>query len=510
MSDRPPDQPTPPPAAEPAPNPAQESAPESARKPDPGSRSAATAALIALIVLFVAVFTLQQQASGLPAEPVAETEASAPGIPTIDTTLRIALKLAAVEGAESVGPQLAGTIMVEGLPPGDDIRTALALHRLGDTESALTRLETLEGELEQRAGEDDINEEERAEIDAFSADLETAIAIIADGSDTLWPEQITRFVDRYAWHGELACATDPALIDDLLSGGTQLLFLFGGFGLLAILLLLAGIPLLLIAIIKLADNRLRVRLKPPAPGGSIYLETTAVFIAGFLFIQIVALAVNTALSAAGASDDLINAGTMATQWLLVLIPLYPVLRGVSWKQSSRQIGLHRGEGVVKELWYGFVGYVAGVPLFVLAAVIGALLTLVTGGGGGGAPGEEAPIPQNPIFDIITGSGPFELFAFATLAILWAPLIEEIVFRGALFRHMRSRIAWPLAALASAAVFAGMHGYGLAQLLPVFALGITFGAIRHWRGSLIGPIFAHLLHNGTLIGIMILALRVYAH
>jgi membrane protease YdiL (CAAX protease family) len=37
-----------------------------------------------------------------------------------------------------------------------------------------------------------------------------------------------------------------------------------------------------------------------------------------------------------------------------------------------------------------------------------------------------------------------------------------------------------------------------MLGPVIALGFNFSLMREWRGSLIGPIAAHCLHNATVL------------
>ncbi len=94
-----------------------------------------------------------------------------------------------------------------------------------------------------------------------------------------------------------------------------------------------------------------------------------------------------------------------------------------------------------------------------------------------------------------------------LATMWAPLAEESVFRGALFRHLRGRMHWVAAGLLSAVAFAVVHNYGLLLTPPLIALGFAFAAMREWRGSLIAPMTAHLLHNGTIMLVVVLAISI---
>jgi membrane protease YdiL (CAAX protease family) len=85
------------------------------------------------------------------------------------------------------------------------------------------------------------------------------------------------------------------------------------------------------------------------------------------------------------------------------------------------------------------------------------------------------------------------------ASVWAPLLEEVMFRGTLMTALRTRFNPFLAALLTAVVFGIYHPYGWAGIIPVAVGGFVYGLTRLWRGSLIAPIFAHFLWN-TLIGV----------
>jgi len=87
--------------------------------------------------------------------------------------------------------------------------------------------------------------------------------------------------------------------------------------------------------------------------------------------------------------------------------------------------------------------------------------------------------------------------------LWAPVVEESIFRGALYRHTRWRSGAIVAGLLTAFVFAIMHGYAVIQLLMVGLLGVVFALMREWRGSLIGPMVAHFTHNAIVMTFVIL-------
>jgi membrane protease YdiL (CAAX protease family) len=92
------------------------------------------------------------------------------------------------------------------------------------------------------------------------------------------------------------------------------------------------------------------------------------------------------------------------------------------------------------------------------------------------------------------------------AVVYAPLTEEILFRGAFYGHLRQRLRPFISAAIVSIVFAAIHPQGLAGIPPLAALAFSFALIREWRGSLIGPVFAHALNNGVATVVILLLLR----
>jgi membrane protease YdiL (CAAX protease family) len=189
---------------------------------------------------------------------------------------------------------------------------------------------------------------------------------------------------------------------------------------------------------------------------------------------------------------------MGIQWILVLVPFYPLLVGVPASRWKSDLGLNAPRGVFREIAFGIFAYLAGLPLLLLGAGISLILKIISDSINKttGAP------PSNPVIDEVMKANPLTLILFFCLATIWAPFVEEVVFRGALFRHLRSWLILPIAAIGSALVFGLMHGYELIMLGPVITLGFTFAMMRHYRGSLVGPITAHALHNGTVMLLLI--------
>ncbi len=84
---------------------------------------------------------------------------------------------------------------------------------------------------------------------------------------------------------------------------------------------------------------------------------------------------------------------------------------------------------------------------------------------------------------------------ALLAVLFAPFVEEIVFRGWIFTNLRRNFSFATALLASSAIFAGLH-YDSTHVyaLAVFPVGLGLGALREVTGSVKSSIALHALNN----------------
>lgn len=199
--------------------------------------------------------------------------------------------------------------------------------------------------------------------------------------------------------------------------------------------------------------------------------------------------------------------------LAVVIPLlWPIVRGVSWRRFMGSMGWHRGNGVLREVGAGIIGY-AGV---LAIASIGILLTLLLGfvvnqvhaaGVGPGAGGGAAPVGPvtHPIIEwIYEGDWKVRAFCFL-LAAGFAPLFEELFFRGALHRALRGRFRFLPAALITGLIFAALHPQGWMGIPALASIGVGFSLLREWRDSLIAPMVAHAINNGVLVGLFSLAL-----
>jgi membrane protease YdiL (CAAX protease family) len=92
----------------------------------------------------------------------------------------------------------------------------------------------------------------------------------------------------------------------------------------------------------------------------------------------------------------------------------------------------------------------------------------------------------------------ERTALVLLAVLAAPLVEEVLFRGLLFQGLLRSVGLPFAVLWSAAVFAAVHP--MPSWPPVFALGIATALVFHRSRFLPAAIAVHAAYNLVVVAL----------
>jgi sodium transport system permease protein len=88
-----------------------------------------------------------------------------------------------------------------------------------------------------------------------------------------------------------------------------------------------------------------------------------------------------------------------------------------------------------------------------------------------------------------------------LAVLPA-LAEELAFRGFILSGLRRRFRPGMAVVLSSFLFALYH-FNVFQFVPSFVLGLVLGTLAVRCGSILPAMLFHLLHNGLLIGLVML-------
>lgn len=472
-----------------------------------------------LVVLIGAVVVMQRPES--PNLDARRTAATGATVPAPDDTLVLVGKLG-IAGKPTLGPSapmlqgvadslvgwepanpMGGPISPSNppkarttpFPAADRVRVAIIAAEVIGPDAALARLALVETDTTLTP-----DSPLRADIAALKNIYATPPVPIDDA-------QRTALRDRHRWFADLALSfPDPAapVRTKAQRDGTLMLLTMTGGVLLAGAGTLAGCVLLLIAAINY--RKMRSRFVAPIPGSQpalgpphwVWLETVIIFVAGFLALKLITEALGNAFPQA----PWLGFASLAGQWLLLATIFWPCVRGVRWQDWKAQSGWHAPRGLFREILAGIAGYLATLPIYFAMAVVVVILTFILGQLQGGEP----PVPEgNRVTEIIGGGSPIIIGLVFLLATLWAPIVEESIFRGALYRHLRRRWVIPLAAIASAGAFAVMHGYVIQGLIMVGTLGVAFALIREWRGSLIPCVVAHMIHNGVVLSILIIIL-----
>ncbi|WP_432361619.1 CPBP family intramembrane glutamic endopeptidase [Sporosarcina sp. UB5] len=82
-------------------------------------------------------------------------------------------------------------------------------------------------------------------------------------------------------------------------------------------------------------------------------------------------------------------------------------------------------------------------------------------------------------------------------VIFAPLLEEIVFRRVLFGSIYTKTNFWVAAIVSGIVFAAVHGE-LEHLLTYMAPGVVFAFLYYHTKRIWAPIISHFLMNGFVM------------
>jgi uncharacterized protein len=104
-------------------------------------------------------------------------------------------------------------------------------------------------------------------------------------------------------------------------------------------------------------------------------------------------------------------------------------------------------------------------------------------------------------DLGGAGGTLEILGACLVVAVVAPICEELLFRGFIFRALRNwRGPWP-AALITGLLFAAVHGLSApaVDLLPLAVLGILLCLVYEWSGSLYPCIALHVLNNAIAFG-----------
>lgn len=185
--------------------------------------------------------------------------------------------------------------------------------------------------------------------------------------------------------------------------------------------------------------------------------------------------------------------TLVFQIGIFLAALLPLL--AAGRPFRRLFGPTRGTAL---MWA--VGIGVGVVTSVVALSINAGLALLLEA--------EEPVEQQILQDALAGGVPLVLAAL--IAVVAAPVTEEVIFRGVLFRALTGKFGLWVAAVVSSVVFAVIH-FEIVFSQPIalaglFAVGMLLALAYHVTGSLLVPVLGHAVFNAVSLSLAIIVDR----
>ncbi len=307
-----------------------------------------------------------------------------------------------------------------------------------------------------------------------------------------------RLQQQLGWLGKLALAppgSDTALREQVLADARRTFYMvLGGVAVLGVLAVV-GFVVLVIFLAFLFANTLP-GLKPSPERRGIYAEAFACWLVLFVGLSI-AGGVVFGPDAVGATGFLSMLGSLAALG-------WPGMRGVSREQLRADLGWTGGQGAGVELAAGVGCYAMAIPLVVLAVSLTGVLA-----GFAGQSLQLNTAPAHPAAEWIAEGTWWQRIQILVLACVAAPIVEEIAFRGLLYRHLRDATRTMrrggsvlLSAAVSSVLFALLHPQGLLAVPALTAIALALTFMREWRGTLLPSIVAHGLNNALVMAVLL--------
>ena len=101
----------------------------------------------------------------------------------------------------------------------------------------------------------------------------------------------------------------------------------------------------------------------------------------------------------------------------------------------------------------------------------------------------------------------QLVGFMVIALIGAPIAEELCFRGLLYNKLRQKLPGFVAVLVQAALFGLSHSpLGITLVYATSAVGLAFGLVYQWRKTLLAPILMHSSVNAMGTALLLASMR----
>jgi hypothetical protein len=224
------------------------------------------------------------------------------------------------------------------------------------------------------------------------------------------------------------------------------------------------------------------------PWGIVPLVVVFALYLGLSFVMGIIIAAVSLHRGLNVSQSDLLLASLASEGLLAVLVLYVVR--IRYHASLRSVGLS-GASWRDLLYYGIGGGFVISLLMIFA--MEALFSLL----------HIQPQPQ-PVVDLIVSAvhSRWLFLGYLLLAGVFAPVCEELYFRGFVYPVLRHRFGAPPAVLITSCLFAAIH-FDLVRLLFLALLGAFLAVVCEKTRSLLPAIVAHSAYNLASIALLFL-------
>ena len=114
------------------------------------------------------------------------------------------------------------------------------------------------------------------------------------------------------------------------------------------------------------------------------------------------------------------------------------------------------------------------------------------------------VPWSGAIPVVISGNATDIVVLVIVAVMIAPVIEELLFRGFLFRRLKRSLSSESAAWLSAVAFGFIH-LNPATFVPITLIGYILARSYETSKSIIVPITLHAIWNLTISTVMVLIL-----
>jgi len=193
-----------------------------------------------------------------------------------------------------------------------------------------------------------------------------------------------------------------------------------------------------------------------------------------------------------ASIELTMIEGLVLQWSAMLAPAL-IYTSIKYKVRKKTFGIKK-VGIKKTIITIAKGY--GIYLSIMTLLLTVVLYLNIK-----IPGFQV---QKPIIENLAKTTP-QLIGGGIAIVIIAPIIEELIFRGLIFRTLANKIGIGWGSAISAGLFALLH-VNIGGMVQVFILALVMNYLVIRTKSITTSIIFHMLQNGMAFAIGIIIIK----